>query len=151
MKGVASTQASPRSQRGFMLIEVIVAFALLALALTFLLSALSSASRQIRTADNAGRATLHAQSLLAQVGVGETLQPGTRQGSLEGGRYRWTLEVTPFVDPAQRRGSTLEVGAPRLLQLRLRMQWGDRADQRLQWQSLRLVPPATVATAEIMP
>lgn len=137
--------------RGFMLIEVIVAFALLALALTFLLGALSSASRQVRTADSAGRATLHAQSLLAQVGVGQALQPGSSQGSLDGGRYRWTLDVTPFVDPARRRSQVIEVGAPRLLQLRLRMQWGDRADQRLQWQTLRLVPPDTVATAEVMP
>lgn len=137
--------------RGFMLIEVIVAFALLALALTFLLGALSSASRQVRTADSAGRATLHAQSLLAQVGVGATLQPGSSQGTLDGGRYRWTLDVTPFADPARRRSQVIEVGAPRLLQLRLRMQWGDRADQRLQWQTLRLVPPDIVATAEVMP
>ena len=86
-----------------MLIEVIVAFALLALAMSFLLASLSNASRQIRIADQSGRAALHAQSLLSQVGVGEALQPGRRQGSLEGGRYRWTLDVAPYVDPARPR------------------------------------------------
>lgn len=133
-------RAPNRSQRGFMLIEVIVAFALLALALTFLLGALSNATRQIRMADNAGRATMHAQSLLAQVGVGETLQPGHRQGNLDGGRYRWTLEVSPYVDPSRPPASISAPGAPRLLQLRLEMQWGEAAGERLQWQTLRLVP-----------
>ena len=123
-----------------MLIEVIVAFALLALAMSFLLASLSNASRQIRIADQSGRAALHAQSLLSQVGVGEALQPGRRQGSLEGGRYRWTLDVAPYVDPARPPSTTIDPGAPRLLQLRLDMQWGDSAAQRLQWQTLRLAP-----------
>ena len=129
-----------RAQQGFMLIEVIVAFALLALALTFLLGSLSSAARQIRIADQSGRATLHAQSLLAQVGVGEPLQAGRLQGSLEGGRYRWTLDVSPYVDPSRPPAALIDPAAPRLLELRLDMQWGDGAAQHLQWQTLRLVP-----------
>ncbi len=123
-----------------MLIEVIVAFALLALALTFLLGSLSSAARQIRIADQSSRATLHAQSLLAQVGVGESLQAGRRQGSLEDGRYRWTLEVSPYVDPSRPSATVIDPAAPRLLELRLELRWGDGASQHLQWQTLRLAP-----------
>jgi general secretion pathway protein I len=76
------------------LIEVIVAFAVLALGLTLLLGTLSGSTRQIRWSDDAGRAALHAQSLLDQVGVGEVLQPGHLEGELEDGRYRWALDVT---------------------------------------------------------
>lgn len=133
-------RAPRRPSRGFMLIEVIVAFALLALALSFLLASLSNASRQIRIADQSGRAALHAQSLLAQAGVGEPLQPGRRQGSLEGGRYRWTLDVAAYADPARPRATAIDPGAPRLLQLSLEMQWGEGVAQRLQWRTLRLAP-----------
>ena len=59
-----------RRARCYTLIEVIVAFAVLALALTLLLGTLSGASRQLRWADDAGRASLHAQSLIDQLGVG---------------------------------------------------------------------------------
>ena len=65
-------------QRGFTLIEVIIAFALLALALTLLLGSLSGAARQVRNANDAGRAALHAQSLLAQGGVGRASAGVTR-------------------------------------------------------------------------
>ena len=78
---------------------MIVAFAVLALALTLLLGTLSGAARQVRWADDAGRAALHAQSLLDQLGVGEALQPGQRDGEFEDGRYRWSLEVAPWRDP----------------------------------------------------
>ncbi|MGH8025357.1 MAG: type II secretion system protein XpsI [Pseudoxanthomonas sp.] len=129
-----------RRQRGFTLIEVIIAFALLALALTLLLGSLSGAARQIRTADDSGRATLHAQSLLAQLGVGEVLQPGRKQGTFEQGRYRWALEVEPYIDPLQRRSPQAAASASRLLQLQLEVEWGDAPGQRLRWRTLRLAP-----------
>ncbi|MGV8960535.1 MAG: type II secretion system protein XpsI [Stenotrophomonas sp.] len=125
-----------KRQRGFSLIEVIVAFALLALALTLLLGSLSGAARQVRRADDVSRATLHAQSLLAQLGVDQPLQAGQREGEWEQGRYRWRLELTPFTEP----------GAPQarptsLMQLTLQVRWGDTAAPQLQWRSLRLLPP----------
>ena len=58
-----------RHARGFTLLEVLVAFALLAIALTLLLGTLSGAARQVGQADARTRAVLHAQSLLASVGI----------------------------------------------------------------------------------
>ena len=125
--------------RGFTLLEVIIAFALLALALTLLLGSLSGAARQVRQADDSGRATLHAQSLLAQLGVGDALRPGRQQGVVEQGRYRWMLDITPYTDPLKQT-PTATGNAPRLLQVRLTMAWGERRGEQLQWQTLRLAP-----------
>ncbi|MGY0634072.1 type II secretion system protein XpsI [Luteimonas sp. A478] len=136
-------RARPGSrQRGYTLIEVLVAFSVLALALTLLLGTLSGATRQVRWSADAGRAALHAQSLIAQAGVGEVLQPGRREGELDAGRYRWTLEVAPWVDPAQPPQLLEDVAGPQLMALRLRLEWGDGGPaQSLQVDSLRLVQP----------
>ena len=134
---------TPARQRGYTLIEVIVAFAILALGLTLLLGTLSGAARQVRWADEAGRASLHAQSLLDTVGIGEALRPGHRDGSFEDGRYRWSLDVAPYRDPLLPPAATTDLGAPRLLQVSLLVEWGKPDDprQRLLLRSLRLVTP----------
>jgi len=133
------TPPALRHQRGFTLLEVIVAFALLALALTLLLGSLSSASRQVRESADSSRATLHAQSLLAQLGAGEVLQPGRQEGGFDGDRYRWQLDVAPFADPLAARAQ-LDPGAPQLLDVRLVVRWGDARGQSMQWRTLRLAP-----------
>ncbi len=131
-----------RSQRGYTLIEVIVAFALLALALALLLGALSGGARQVRNAGEISRATLHAQSLLAVQGVAAPLRPQREQGEFEGGHYHWTLDVAPYADPQQPPDAPLQPGAPSLLQLTLVVSWGEAEAQRLQWRTLRLVTAA---------
>ena len=130
-----------RTQAGYTLIEIIVAFAILALGLTLLLGTLSGATRQVRQAGDAGRAALHAQSLLDE--FGELPQPGTREGELEQGRYRWRLDVAPWDDPAPRNGPRgPDPNAGRLLRLQVQVAWGEGgAAQRLQLSSLRLVVP----------
>ena len=133
------TPPNRRRQRGFTLLEVIVAFALLALALSLLLGALSGASRQVRESADGSRATLHAQSLLAQLGAGEALQPGRQEGSFEGERYRWQLDVAPFADPLAARAQ-VDPGGPKLLDVRLVVRWGDERGQSMQWRTLRLAP-----------
>ena len=128
-----------KAQRGYTLIEVIVAFALLALALTLLLGSLSGAARQVKRADQLSRATLYAQSLLAAQGMEQPLQPGREQGSFEQGHYRWTLGVAPYVDARRPPDPTMTPGAPTLLQLSLQVRWGEEPAQALQWKTLRLV------------
>jgi len=138
----AAVPAARARQGGYTLIEVLVAFSVLALALTFLLGTLSGATRQVRWSSDAGRAALHAQSLLADVGVGQALQPGRDEGELEDGRYRWQLEVAPYVDPLQPGNAMQDPFGASLLQLRLELAWGEGARaQRLVLESLRLVQP----------
>ena len=128
-----------KHQRGYSLIEVIVAFALMALAATLLLGSLSGAARQVRTADDQGRAALHAESLLATLGMDAPLAAGRQQGEWEKGRYRWSLQVAPYVEPRQTNS--------RLWQLDLQVRWGESAQEQLRWRTLRLRSDAAVAGA----
>jgi general secretion pathway protein I len=137
---IAGTPGGAR-QRGYTLIEIIVAFAILALGLTLLLGTLSGATRQVRAAGDAGRAALHAQSLLDE--LGNLPQPQDLQGELEQGRYHWRMQVEPWQDPTPRVAPPrLDPSASRLLRLRLQVEWGERGPaQRIQLSSLRLVRP----------
>lgn len=128
-------------QRGYTLIEIIVAFAILALGLTLLLGTLSGATRQVRNAGDAGRAALHAQSLLDE--FGNLPQPDHREGGLEQGRYRWRFDVEPWRDPAPgSAASPVDPNGARLLHLRLQVEWGEGMPaQRVEATSLRLVVP----------
>ena len=131
------------AQRGFTLIEVIVAFGILALALTLLLGTLSGAAKQVHWSDQAGRAALYAQSFIAQTGVAQALRAGHREGTFEDGRYRWTLDIAPYADPLIPPAPARDLSAPRLWRLAMTVQWGDGDDprQRIAVQSLRLVTP----------
>ena len=142
---------APRRARGFTLIEVILAFALLALGLTILLGILSGATQQVRWADDAGRAAMHAQTLLAQQGVGVPLERGHTEGVFEQGRYRWTLDVEPWQDPSLVRDNPQprDPNAAQLFALDLHVQWGDATPRnRLRIQSLRLVAPSLQGGAQ---
>ena len=140
---------SAARQRGYTLIEVIVAFGVLALAMAILLGILSGATQQVRWSQDAGRAALHAQSLLAQTGVGEELKAGHTEGDFENGRYRWALDIAPWTDPTAppRTDQPIDPGAPQLYALALQVQWGDGTPrERLQLQTLRLVAVQPLGT-----
>nr|WP_275672384.1 general secretion pathway protein GspI [Thermomonas alba] len=123
------------------MIELLVAFGILALGLTLLLGALSGASRQLRQGGDAGTAALYAQSLLAERAL-LPRQPQQAQGQFEGGRYRWQLQITPWQDPRQRAAQDADPRAARLLRVRLEVAWGEGGPaQRLRIDSLRLTLP----------
>jgi len=131
-----------RRAAGFTLIEIIVAFAILALGLTLLLGTLSGATRQVRQAGDAGRAAMHAHTLLAEL-ASNLRAPASFDGELEDGRYRWQLQATPWQDPNPRAGPVrTDPGAARMLHLRLDIEWAEGGPQeRLRVESLRLALP----------
>lgn len=141
-------------QRGFSLLEVMLAFALLAVALGILIAILGGGLNQVRNASDATEATLHAQSVLDELGVLAPIQPGSRQGESEDGRYRWTLEITEVEDPVppeptdpatepQETVGLQPVGEPVLYRVQLDIGWGeDDYARTLRFATLRARLPA---------
>ena len=86
---------APRRQRGFTLIEIVVAFAILALGIGIAMQIASGAMRNARQAAIRTDAALYAQSLLDTVGVGERLEEGSSSGEF-GEKFRWTLLAEPY-------------------------------------------------------
>jgi len=135
-----------RRAHGFTLLEVMVAFVILAVALGLLLGMLSRGLKQISQAGNETEASLYAQSMLDTLGTLEPIEPGTRDGDFDGGRYHWRLQVDEATDPAPPPpppdGQPQPVpgaGAPVLYRAVLDVDWGARTPaQRLHYSTLRL-------------
>jgi general secretion pathway protein I len=147
-----------RAQRGFTLLEVMLAFVVLAVALGLLLGMLSRGLKQVTQSQAETEAALHAQSLLDALGTLEPLQPGTRDGEFEHGRYRWRLQVAQAQDPAPppppQEGAPAPQpvatdGAPLLYRVLLDVEWGAATPaQKLRFETLRLrAPPANASAA----
>lgn len=131
-----------RHQRGFTLIEIVVAFAILAVGMGLAMQIATSALRQTRQAAEHTQAALNAQSLLDTVGVGERLEEGSDAGEFEDGT-RWELDVTPY-EIALSNDSPQETGmAPiKLFRLQLTVRWGDAQHERsAQFSTLRALTP----------
>lgn len=88
------------SSRGFTLIEVVVAFAVLTLCLGALYPVFASASRRAILAQDYAQAVAVAESRLAEAGVSESLAGSVGAGNA--GRFAWERSVAPFVPGAWR-------------------------------------------------
>lgn len=82
---------------GFTLLEVLIAFTVLALMMTVLLRIFSDGFRGMTAADAHALATLHAQTALASVGGEIPLAPGDWTGTYEDG-FRWRVRVEPYTE-----------------------------------------------------
>ena len=88
----------PRArQRGFSLLEVLVAFVILALVATALFRLFSGALANMGAAEEYSRAALVAESVLAETAAAQPLREGAVTGTAESGRYAWTAKVAPYV------------------------------------------------------
>jgi len=85
-----------RHSAGYTLIEVLVAFLILALALAVLMRIFAGGVRNVSVASDYARAVLIAESRLAEAGMDGALLPGETSG-IEEDRYTWTRRVEPYV------------------------------------------------------
>jgi len=93
-----SSTGSPEPSRsrteGFTLIEVLVAFAILAIALVVLFQAFGSGSRAIETSERHLMATMLARSVLDDIGSETPIVAGERSDAIGDG-YRWAIRTAP--------------------------------------------------------
>ena len=93
-----SLRAHPHRAGGFSLLEVLVAFVILALVATAVFRLFSGALGNAGAADEYSRAILVAQSALDEA-ASPPLREGTRTGASDDGRVQWTVDVTPYEVP----------------------------------------------------
>ena len=89
----------PLPQGGFSLLEVLVAFVILALVGTTLSRLYSQSLRNVGTAEEWSRAVLVAEGELAAAAAAVPLKEGSNAGSEDDGRISWTTKVEPYVAP----------------------------------------------------
>jgi general secretion pathway protein I len=96
-----------RRAAGFTLIEVVVAFVLLAGVLVTVIEIFSAGMARAADLEHYSRALLIAQSNLASAGLEEPLAEGEKSGETPDRQYRWVLAVqrspdNDVVNPANR-------------------------------------------------
>jgi type II secretion system protein I len=99
-------------QRGFTLVELLCAMAILALALTISMRAFSAAASAASASRDYGRAVTLAQSCLTRLQAGQTLKAGSRSGEEAG--LSWRETVRPAGDDAFAHAADAKLTAWRL-------------------------------------
>lgn len=110
-------------QAGFSLLEVLVAFSVLALMLGVLMQTLSQSSRNVAISTAYSKALTLAESKLAEAGAYGPLDAATYGDALEG-EFEWEITASPI--------ATAPAGSSGLLPYHVRVvvAWGTEAQRR---------------------
>lgn len=130
-------QRRHKAQRGFSLLEILVAFSIMAISIGMLLSIFSSGLRNASVSEEYTSAVQIAEAILARPGIEMPLQQGRSSGVVND-KYRWELNVAPFI-------LTTETIDTRTIPARLFMvtaivSWGDegRSERQFELSKLKL-------------
>lgn len=125
-----------RGSKGYTLVEVLVAFVIMAMALTVLLRIFSGGVRNVAVSSDYAKAVLIAESRLATAGIDDTLAPGETDG-VENERFQWTRVVTDY-EPAFDYRSTVK--GLRAYRVTVSVTWpnGDK-ERRVELHTVRIV------------
>jgi len=111
--------------RGFTLLELLLAFVVFTLSFATVLEILSGSMRNTVRAREYSEAALTAQSLMDQVGLEIPLEAGQSLAG-DSGAYAWELEIHPYADSGENIHSVElgELTGIELLQVDLYISWG---------------------------
>ena len=133
---------------GFSLLEVLVAFVILALVGTALFQLFGGALRNASVADEYSRAALVAESRLAAAAVENTpLREGGDQGTTDDGKYSWETKIEAYVPPGTTadQDRLAQSAAVRLFRISVSVSWPGMAGAQ------RSISLATVRLAAKQP
>ena len=114
-------------QTGFSLLEILIAFSILAFSLGILLKIFSSGVDTAIVAEDYTAAVQIAESLMAKTGLENSLQAGQDSGT-ENEKYEWLLTVNPYLfEPGNADSVTTTMG---LFKIKVIVSWGKAVNSR---------------------
>jgi general secretion pathway protein I len=142
----ANAGPSLRRNEGFSLLEILVAFTLLAVAMGVLMQIFSSGVNGATLADRYAKAAMYAESKLAGVGVETELKESAVSGKFDDD-FLWALVVRPYQDPVAKDQSVVEfekLMPTQLYEVELKVSFTaeDRRERSVRLTTLRLGPKA---------
>lgn len=133
--------------RGFTLIEILVALAVLSLSLGVLMQIFSTGLGGARTTEARAMALRLAESKLAALGVEEPLVEGESSGRFEApfdGRFRWRVLVRPQVPQSPEAQEGEENALLRAIAVEVSVFWDDKRtdgnERSISLSTIRLAP-----------
>ena len=132
------TLMSFKKQQGFSLLEILVAFSILALSLGIILKIFSAGLQTASLAENYTLAVEIAESLLARTGEEESLTLGESNGQ-ENEYFNWTVQISAIeLDVSSELPVSL---AEQIVQVKVIVSWGDENNPRsINLTTLKLMP-----------
>ncbi|HDZ91572.1 MAG: type II secretion system protein [Deltaproteobacteria bacterium] len=124
-----------RPERGFTLIEILVAISVLAISLVVILQLFSGGLKSVRLSNQYTRAIFYAREKMEELLLTEGLEPGTLDGGSEDS-LRWTAQVV-LVEPDEEDGPELPFDT---LKITLQVMWEEgEKEKRFQISTLKVV------------
>ena len=125
-------------QQGFSLLEILIAFSILALSLGILLKIFSAGVNTAIIAENYTTAVQLSESLMAKTGIETPLQIGLYEGS-ENNIYHWQIEISPFIFNPENIDATLQKAE--LFKVKVTVNWdnGNANDRQIELIKLKLI------------
>jgi general secretion pathway protein I len=120
-----------KPHKGFSLLEILVAFSIMAVALTILLRIFGSGVNAAVVSEEYSIAVQIAESLMARVGVETPLEAGEMSG-VEADLYEWQVRISPVITPQaplqkfkSQQEDTENTPSIQLFNVRVQVVWGD--------------------------
>lgn len=109
------------------MLEILIAFSILAFSITILLNIFSGGLRRVMVSEEYQQAVIIAQSKLAAAGVEEELENGEQSGNIEE-KYFWSVQVEAFDLGTLDLGSENHMAVP--FQVKVTVEWLAGQDNR---------------------
>lgn len=119
------------AQRGFTLMEILVAFVVLAAAVGVLYRTFSAGLRNVDVVAGYSEAIAIAEARLTGLGLEQPLEEGDESGATEDRRFNWQIAVRPYAPPGSNPDPPGGFFSPyQLLRATVTVTWNERGSQK---------------------
>ncbi len=95
------------ADKGFTLLEILLAIAILGVAVTVIMQQFSAGLRIARTSKTYTTATIYAKQMLEEYLLAEEMEEGEASGTFDDG-FTWNVSIAPYEDYMEDEGATEE-------------------------------------------